>query len=158
MKKIGIVTYILLIGLTFMQAGASLFAIVVNISILIESPPASLITAQGPYAFNPDIFWEKFPSLVLLTLVLTLIFNWKSSLRKWVLSGGLVWILSGVVGFVLLSPTQTEFLSTEFSNAIDLELKELGKSWRNFSLLFMVLSASSGFIYLTGVFKHYKEL
>lgn len=152
MKKIGIVTYILLIGLTFMQAGASLFAITVNISTLIESPPASLITAQGPYAFNPDIFWEKFPTLVLLTLFLALIFNWKSSLKKWVISGGLVWVLSGVVVFVLLSPAQTEFLSSEFSDNVNDDLFELGKSWRNYSLLFMSLSAISGFIYLTGIF------
>ena len=67
-----------------MQSGASLFAITVNISTLIESPPASLITAQGSYAFNPDIFWEKFPPLVLLVLLLSLVFNWKNSLRNFI--------------------------------------------------------------------------
>ena len=152
MKKIGGVTYILLIGLTFMQAGASLFAITVNISTLIDSPPASLVTAQGPYAFNPDLFWGKFPSFVLLALLLAFVFNWKSSLRKWIIGGGLVWVLSGVVVFVLLSPAQTEFLSAEFSDTVDKELIELGKTWRSYSLLFMALSAMSGFIYLTGIF------
>jgi len=141
-----------------MQAGASLFAITVNISTLIESPPASLIIVQGPYAFNPDIFWEKFPPLVLLTLLLALIFNWKSSLRKWVVSGGVVWVLSGVVVFVLLSPAQAEFLSTEFSNTVDQELIKLGNKWRNYSLLFMSLSALSGFVYLTGLFANNKEI
>ena len=158
MKKIGKLTYLFLIGLTFMQAGASLFAITVNISTLIESPPASLITAQGPYAFNPDIFWEKFPPLVLLTLLLALIFNWKSSLRKWVIGGGLVWVLSGVVVFVLLSPAQAEFLSTEFSNTVSQELIELGRTWRNYSLLFMLLSTISGIIYLLGLFANNKEV
>jgi hypothetical protein len=141
-----------------MQAGASLFAITVNISSLIESPPASLITVQGDYAFNPDLFWEKFPSLVLITLLLALVFNWKNSLRKWILSGGLVWVLSGVVVFVLLSPAQEEFLSTEFSNTINQELMELGKTWRNYSLLFMALSAISGFIYLSGLLSNNKEM
>ena len=158
MKNISRVTYILLIGLTFMQAGASLFAITVNVSSLIESPPASLITVQGDYAFNPDLFWEKFPSLVLLTLLLALVFNWKNSLRKWILGGGLVWVLSGVVVFVLLSPAQEAFLSTEFSNTVNQELMELGKTWRNYSLLFMALSAISGLIYLSGLFSNNKEM
>lgn len=140
-----------------MQAGASLFAITVNVSTLIESPPASLVSAQGPYAFNPDLFWEKFPTLVLITLLLALVFNWKSSLRKWVLAGGLVWILSGLVVFILLSPAQTEFLSTEFTNTVDQELIALGKTWRNYSLLFMSLSALSGFIYLSGLFSNNKQ-
>ncbi|PZX55764.1 hypothetical protein [Algoriphagus chordae] len=157
MKTFGKLTYILLIGLTFMQAGASLFAITVNVSTLIESPPASLVSAQGPYAFNPDLFWEKFPTLVLITLLLALVFNWKSSLRKWVLAGGLVWILSGLVVFILLSPAQTEFLSTEFTNTVDQELIALGKTWRNYSLLFMSLSALSGFIYLSGLFSNNKQ-
>ena len=159
-----------------MQAGASLFAITVNVSSLIESPPASLITVQGDYAFNPDLFWEKFPSLVLLTLLLALVFNWKNSLRKWILGGGLVWVLSGVVVllpsviantfafpkisfiFVLLSPAQEAFLSTEFSNTVNQELMELGKTWRNYSLLFMALSAISGLIYLSGLFSNNKEM
>ena len=157
MKIIGKVSLVVLIGLTFMQAGASLFAITVNISSLIDSPPASLITAQGPYSFNPDLFWEKFPTLVLVALLLALITNWKSSLRKWILGGGLVWVLSGVVVFVLLSPVQEEFLSAEFSNTVNEELIELGKTWKNYSLIFMALSAISGFIYLLGILNYERD-
>lgn len=157
MKVISKLMFAILIGLTFMQAGASLFAITVNISSLIESPPASLITAQGLYAFNPDLFWEKFPTFVLIALLLSIVLNWKSPLRKWVLSGGLLWVLSGVVVFTLLSPVQTEFLSTEYSNSIDPDLIELGKKWKNHSILFMSLSALSGFTYLSGLFADYKN-
>ena len=151
MSTLGKILYGLLTGLTFMQSGASLFAISVNISSLIQSPPASLVLAKGPYAFNPDIFWEKFPPLVLLILFLCLIFNWKTSLRKWILAGGTLWILSGVVVFLLLSPVQTEFLSVEYSEALDENLIELGKKWRNHSILFMGLSALSGFVYIFGL-------
>lgn len=149
---------VLLIGLTFMQAGASLFAITVNVSSLVESPPASLITVQGSYAFNPDLFWEKFPSLVLLALILALILNWKNSLRKWIIGGGLIWILSGVVVFVLLSPAQEEFLSAEYADSFDQGLKELGRTWKNYSLLFMSLSALSGFTYLAGLVSQNEDI
>ncbi|GLU44589.1 hypothetical protein [Allomuricauda sp. NBRC 101325] len=145
--------YIVLIGLTFMQAGASLFAIMVNISSLIDAPPASLITVQGPYAFNPDVFWDIFPTLVLIALLLAIFLNWKNALRKWVLMGGFVWMISGIVVFTLLSPVQTEFLSAEFSNTFSQSLKIIGEKWRDYSVLFMILSALSGFIYLVGLIK-----
>ncbi|QCK15733.1 hypothetical protein [Mangrovivirga cuniculi] len=151
MKKTGRIIFLLLIALTFMQAGASLFAITVNISSLIEAPPASLTNAQGPYAFNPDIFWEKFPPLVFLTLLLALILNWKTYLRKWIISGGVIWVLSGFVAIVLLGPVQTEFLSTDYSDTVNPNLRKLGELWRNYSLLFMALSALSGIVYLLGI-------
>ena len=138
-----------------MQAGASLFAIVVNISALIEAPPASLITAQGPHAFNPDLFWERFPAYVSLAIVLAAILHWKSPLRKWILGGAAIWVLSGVVVFLVLSPLQEEFLAAEHADTVDKGLKELGVSWRNSSLLFMLLSALSGMTYLAGLLIQY---
>ena len=151
MKRFAILIYLILIALTFMQAGASLFAITVNISSLISEPPASLITAQGPYAFNPDIFWEKYPPLVFITIILSIVLNWKTYLKKWIVLGGLTWILSGVVAIVLLEPAQTEFLTAEFTDTISPELKDVGLLWRNYSLLFMSLSALAGCIYLFGL-------
>ncbi len=157
MKTFGTLSFMALIGVTFMQAGASLFAIVVNISSLIESPPASLVTAQGKYAFNPDLFWEKFPSLVLFTLLLATILNWKNHRRKYIISGGLLWLLSGVVVFTLLSPAQSEFLSLEYTDTVDSSLIGLGQKWRNFSTLFMSLSTLSGFVYLTAMLDGIKK-
>lgn len=152
MKKIlALISYLLLSSATFMQAGASLFAIVVNVSTLIEAPPESLKMVQGKYAFNPDVFWNNFPNVVTILFVLALILNWKNSLRKWILIGFGIFILSALVAILWLGPVQEEFLSTPFSNSIDPDLMKLGLKWRNISLLFFISTLFSGFAYIYGL-------
>ena len=148
------ISYLLLIGFSFMQAGANLFATTVNVSTLVEAPPASLAMVQGEYVFNPSIFWDNFPNYMLFVIVLTLILNWKTNLRKWIIIGSTVWLISALVAIVFLEPVQTEFLSSEYSNTVDPELKKIGLKWFNISLLFFSISVLSGLVYITGFVKN----
>ena len=54
MNKVPILVFLSLLVLLLMQLGASLFAITVTVSTLVESPPESLAMTQGdfPYAFG----------------------------------------------------------------------------------------------------------
>jgi hypothetical protein len=143
-------SYLLLIGFSFIQAGANLFATTVNVSTLVEAPPASLSMVQGEYVFDPSVFWDNFPNYMLFLVVLTLILNWKTNLRKWIIGGSIIWLISALVAIVFLEPVQTEFLSSEYSNIIDPELKKLGLKWFNISLLFFGISILSGLVFIIG--------
>ena len=155
--KLAQLTLSLLIAATFMQAGASLFAIVVSVSTLVAAPPESLTIVQGAYGFNPDVFWNTFPNVHLAFVLLALIFCWKTHYRKWVFAGWAVGIMAGVVAIFLLSPVQSEFLTAQYSNSFDPALKEKGDLWLTYSVLFMSLSSLSGLVYILGFIKAQPE-
>jgi Na+/proline symporter len=121
-------SYLLLIAVTFIQVGASLFAIVVNVSTLVSAPPASLAMVQGEYAFDPGVFWGIFPNVAFVFFVITLILNWKTDRRKWVIAGWLVGLLAGLAALFLLEPVQAEFLSAKYSESVDQDLKAVGNT------------------------------
>ena len=151
---ISIFSYFLFIALIFMQTGASLFATTVNVATLIKEPPKSLFILQGKYTFNPDVFWNTFPTISLGVFVITLIICWKTPLRKWLLIGWLVGIAAAVVAIFLLGPVQSEFLATPYTDTFDPNLQKLGGIWFNYSVLFMCISALSGLIMIYGLIKN----
>ncbi len=146
-------SYLFLIGCSFIQVGASLFAISVNVSTLVKAPPASLAMVQGSYVFDPSVFWDNFPNFMLVVVILTLILNWKTPLRKWIIWGSVVYLISGIIAVFILEPVQTEFLSSEYANIIDPVLKEQGILWRNVSLCFLGVSILSGLVFILGYIK-----
>ena len=156
-NKIALFGYLALVGYAFMQAGASLFAITVNVSTLIQEPPASLHMVQGEYRFNPDIFWGNFPNIGMLLFVVALILNWKTHLRKWVLLGFGLGILAALSAIFLMGPVQSAFLNAPFSETLIPELKVQGNLWYNYSLLFFILSLLSGFVYVFGLVNYYQK-
>ena len=143
--------YLVYIAFVFIQVGASLFATTVNVATLIKEPPKSLFILQGEYTFNPDVFWNTFPTISLVVFVITLIICWKTPLGKWLLIGWLVGIAAAVVAIFLLGPVQSEFLTTPYTDTFDPNLQKLGSIWFNYSVLFMCISALSGLIMIYGI-------
>jgi len=61
MKKLSAFLFLSLLSLLLIQSGAQLFAIIVAVSTLIESPPESLAMIQGDFPYDSSIFWDVFP-------------------------------------------------------------------------------------------------
>lgn len=157
MNKLRLISYLLVLAYSFMQAGASLFAIMVNVSTLIKEPPASLYMVQGQYGFNPDIFWDNFPNMGMVLFIIALIINWKSPLRKWILIGFSVGLFAALSAIFLLEPIQSEFLNAPYSETISPDLKLQGNLWFNYSLLFFMLSFMSGVVYAFGLISLFQK-
>ena len=84
-NKVPIFVFLSLLVLLLMQLGASLFAITVAVSTLIESPPESLAMTQGDFPYDSSIFWDVYPNILGTVFLIALILNWRTRFKKWIL-------------------------------------------------------------------------
>ena len=116
-NKVSTILFLGLMGMLFMQLGASLFAITMVVSTLTEAPPESLAMLQGDYPYNGSAFWGVWPNIVGGFFLVTLIVNWKNSFKKWILGSLLFYIISAVFAIFVFEPAQADFLSSGLPEA-----------------------------------------
>ncbi len=101
----------LALSFSFMQAGAQLFAITVIVTSLTSNPPDSLSMLEGEYGYDSSPFWETFPNITTLFLIIALIVNWKTSNRKYLLVGFGLFITGALYSIFILGPASESHAS-----------------------------------------------
>lgn len=99
------------LSFSFMQAGAQLFAITVIVTSLTSNQPDSLSMLEGEYGYDSSPFWETFPNITTLFLIVALIANWKTSNRKYLLVGFGLFITGALYSIVILGPASESHAS-----------------------------------------------
>src|SRR5436190_8737395 len=99
------------------------------------APPASLAMFQGSYPLAASNFWIPVHPVTMLLLVSSLLLNWGTERRKFVLVtiGGYVLVLTAT--FVYFVPELMSITQSAFSSTVDAELTRRAKNWELLSLV-----------------------
>ncbi|PYS87490.1 MAG: hypothetical protein DMF62_12340 [Acidobacteria bacterium] len=116
------------------------------VPIWASAPPASLSMFQGNYPLSAWNFWIPIHPINVILLLTSLIVNWGTARRKFILMtiGGYFLVL--VVTFIYFVPELMSIIQSSYSTVIDPELTRRAKNWELFSLVrlgvIMVLAVS----------------
>ncbi|HEY3040300.1 MAG TPA: anthrone oxygenase family protein [Pyrinomonadaceae bacterium] len=80
--KLGTPLLMLTIVLWGTLLGGIAYSHLVFFPVYLSALPGSAVLVNGPYAMNDGIFWMIIHPLLIISLVATLILNWKSSSRR----------------------------------------------------------------------------
>ena len=97
--------------------------------------PASLTMFQGAYALTAQNFWIPIHPVTLLLMTASLVLNWNTERRKFILTalGGYLTVLA--VTAVYFVPELMALIQTTYSTTIDAELTRRANLWETLSLL-----------------------
>ena len=100
-----------------------------------SAAPASLAMFQGEYAIVPQRFWIPVHPITLTLLVLSLITNWKTPARNYILPAIVGYAAILVITFIYFVPELLSITQSAFSPAVDAELTRRAKTWELLSLI-----------------------
>jgi len=105
------------------------------VPIWAAAPPASLSMFQGSYPLAASNFWIPVHPLTMLLLVTSLLLNWGTERRKFILItiGGYVLVL--IATFAHFVPELMSITQSAFSATVDAELATRAKNWELLSLV-----------------------
>ena len=129
----------------FMQLGASLFSITMIVSTLTEAPPESLAMIRGDFPYDGSAFWDIFPSVLGSLFLITLVFNWRTTFKKWVIISLGLYMLSAVFAIFVFEPAQSNFLSSG--------LQEAGLLYHRYDWILFSLTLLSAIALIVPIFK-----
>lgn len=145
--KIGNFSLLSLTSGLFIQLGAQLFAILVIVGTLVESPPESLAMLNGPYGYDSSLFWNFVPNVNFILFILATVFNWKNKHRNWILAALAFYFISGLCSIFISGPLFTELINGELHDGIS----ELAAKWYVTDWLIWLLSLTSGLLLMIRV-------
>ena len=105
------------------QAGAQLFATLVIVRTLIADPPRSFAMLQGEHGYDSSLFWDTVPMITLVTLLLALVANWKTTRRGLLLLALALFVVGSVIAGVVVEPGFGKLLAVGYSDTVDATLK-----------------------------------
>ncbi|HKP02591.1 MAG TPA: hypothetical protein VJU77_04430 [Chthoniobacterales bacterium] len=96
--------------------------------------PASAVVVTGPYGLHEGRFWMIIHPLLILSLIFTLLLNWKSpSRRKFVLVSFAIYVLALVVTQIYFLPELFAFERSAGSSVTPAEWFARGQRWQRLS-------------------------
>jgi hypothetical protein len=116
--------------------GAIVYSHIVFFPAYLSALPDSAVIVHGPYALHDERFWTLIHPLLILSLIITLLMNWKLKKRR-----GLIAISVGIYGCALVStflyfvPELMAFLSSPESTVSRVEWFARGQRWQHLSWL-----------------------
>ena len=138
MHRTGLSTLSLMVAVMFWGTllGGVAYAHIVYFPVYLSDLPASAVVVNGPYGLHEGIFWAIIHPVLILTLVVALIFNWKFAGRRNLIA------LSFAIYFVVLIVSQLYFIPelTLFKHSPESTLTAAewlarGRRWQHLSWL-----------------------
>ena len=113
--------------------------------------PASLSMFQGPHALAAQNFWIPIHPVTLLLMTATLVLNWKTERRKFILGaiGGYLGVLA--ITAVYFLPELMAVIQTAYSTNIDAEITRRANIWETLSLVRLAFLLMLAFVLLLGL-------
>jgi hypothetical protein len=114
--------------------GAVTYSHVVFFSTYLHHLPESTSLLSGPYGLHEERFWMAIHPVLILSILITLILNWKlSSRRKYILINLSLYIITLAVTFTFFVPELKAFAQSKLSGIPASEWLERGKRWEHLS-------------------------
>ena len=126
------------------QAGAQLFAILVIVRTLIADPPRSFAMLQGEHGYDSSIFWNTVPMITLVTLLLALVANWKTTRRGLLLLALTLFVVGSVIAGVVVEPGFGKLLAVGYSDTVDASLKSQAATLYLYDWVLWLVSLAAG--------------
>ena len=133
------------------QAGAQLFAILVTVRTLIADPPRSFAMLQGAHGYDSSIYWNTVPMITLVTLLLALVANWKSTRRGLLLLALALFVVGSVIAGVVVEPGFGKLLAVGYSDAVDPALKSQAATLYLYDWVLWLVSLAAGISLLSAL-------
>ena len=128
--------------------GAMVYSQVVFFSAYLTHLPQSTALLKGSYGMHDEKFWGMIHPALILTLVITLLLNWKlAERRKYILVAMVIYAVAIVATFLYFVPELKNFAASDQSGISAEEWLQRGNRWQYLSWIrgsFMLL----GFILL----------
>jgi hypothetical protein len=97
--------------------------------------PESTSLVTGSYGLQDSSFWDKIHPAAILTFLLSLVLNWKSPGRKFMLIAGGIYVIAIIATFAWFVPELKEFANSHLSSIPASEWLRRGQTWRLLSLI-----------------------
>jgi hypothetical protein len=133
--------------------GGSVYEHVGIVPVWSSAPPASLAMLQGEYPITPFKFWIPIHPITLGLLILSVLFNWTTARRGFILATIIGYILVLAATFFWFVPELMTIVGTPYSPSIDPELTERAQSWEFWSQVRLASMLVMAFILLYGLSK-----
>lgn len=126
------------------QAGAQLFAILVMVRTLIAAPPRSFAMLQGPHGYDSSIFWNTVPMITLVTLLVALVANWKTTRRGLLLLALALFVVGSLIAGMVVEPGFGKLLAVGYSDTVDAALKSQAATLYRYDWALWLVSLAAG--------------
>ena len=126
------------------QAGAQLVAILVIVRTLIADPPRSFAMLQGAHGYDSSIYWNTVPMITLVTLLLALVANWKTTRRGLLLLALALFVVGSVIAGVVVEPGFGKLLAVGYSDTVDATLKSHAATLYLYDWVLWLVSLAAG--------------
>ena len=126
------------------QAGAQLFAILIIVRTLIAAPPRSFAMLQGEHGYDSSLFWDTVPMVTLVTLLLALVANWKTTRRGLLLLALALFVVGSVIAGVVVEPGFGKLLAVGYSDTVDATLKSHAATLYLYDWVLWLVSLAAG--------------
>jgi hypothetical protein len=114
--------------------GGIAYSHLVYFPVYLSALPDSSVVVNGTYGLNEGIFWMMIHPLLILSLILTLVLNWKSKpRRKLILISLAIYIVVLVVTQIYFLPELGAFRHSRESSLSSAEWLVRGQRWQRWS-------------------------
>lgn len=102
------------------------------------APPASLTMFQGPYGIDAARFWKLIHPITLTLMLASVITNWKTARRKYILVSVSAYVLILIITFAYFVPELILITQTPYQPVTNNDLVPRADAWEKLSLVRMV--------------------
>jgi hypothetical protein len=114
--------------------GGIAYSHLVYFPVYLSALPDSAVVVTGPYGLHEAIFWMTIHPLLILSLIVALVLNWKSrSRRKLILISFAIYFLVLVITQIYFLPELVAFEQSPQSNVSPSEWLARGQRWQRLS-------------------------
>ena len=136
MWNMGFGTYALMLAIVLwgVLLGGVVYSHLVFFPVFLGHLPESAAVVNGPYGLNEAVFWMTIHPLLILSLVISLIANWRVTGRRNLIAMSLgVYAVIIVVSMAWFVPQLIEFAKSPQSSVPAAEWHERGQRWQYLS-------------------------
>jgi uncharacterized membrane protein len=139
-RKLGTLALMVSIILWGTLLGGIIYSHLVFFPKYLSDLPNSAVLVNGVYGVNETVFWLIIHPLLIISLIVTLVFNWaSSSRRKLIAISLLVYAITIVVTQVYFVPELVLFAHSPESTVAPAEWLSRGRRWQSLSWLRAVI-------------------
>jgi hypothetical protein len=132
--KLGTYALFLVVILWGTLLGGIAYSHLVYFPVYLSALPESAVVVRGPYGLHEAIFWMTVHSLLILSLIVALVLNWKAkSRRKLILISFVIYFVVLVITQIYFLPELVAFERSPESNVLRSEWIARGQLWQRLS-------------------------
>jgi hypothetical protein len=134
--RLGTLLLMLLIILWGILLGGIVYSHLVLFPVYLSDLPNSAVLVNGPYALNDSRFWLLIHPLLIITLIVTLVFNWPSKWRRKLIAiTVVVYAITLIITQIYFVPELILFKHSPESTLTAADWLARGRRWERLSWL-----------------------